>query len=74
MKRFGKVEGFAGVQTADNNFKSWTFFTYVKRASKVFGEQGSPIRLQIRKFEKKAKKDIISKIIRVHTMRNNRTN
>lgn len=70
LKRFGKVENFAGLQTADNNFKTWTFFTYVKRASKVFGELGSPIRPQIRNFEEKARQDIKSKIIRVHKMRN----
>lgn len=69
LKRFGKVENFAESQSEDNNFKTWTFFTYVKRASKVFGKQGSPIRLQIRKFEAKARKDIKSKIVRVHTMR-----
>lgn len=70
LKRFGKVEDFAGLQTSDNNFNSWTFFTYVKRASRIFGELGSPIRPQIRNFEQKARQDIESKIIRVHKMRN----
>jgi Reverse transcriptase (RNA-dependent DNA polymerase) len=46
FKKFGKVEGF---DEMPREYRSWTFWTYAKRASKVFGLLGKPILRQLRK-------------------------
>lgn len=45
IKRFGRVEGFYKGQ---RNYITWTFWTYAKRASDIFGKLGHPIIKQLR--------------------------
>jgi Reverse transcriptase (RNA-dependent DNA polymerase) len=46
IKQFGKVEDFDG---QESDYRSWTFWTYASRASKIFGELGKTILRQLRK-------------------------
>ena len=45
VKKFGRVENF------ENNpsYRTWTFWTYARRAANVFGQKGQPIHRQLRK-------------------------
>jgi hypothetical protein len=49
VKRFGKVEDFDEKQ---EDYRSWTFWTYAVRAAGVFGLLGAPIMRQLRRYEK----------------------
>lgn len=73
FKRFGKVEKFYNetALSSEQRFKTWTFFTYVKRASQVFGDQGKPMFKQIANFQDKTTKNIKEKIIKVYALRSN---
>ena len=57
-KKFGRVKNF------DKNFdrKNWTFWTYVKRASNCFGENGRPILKQVRNYRTILKMTVESEI------------
>lgn len=46
QKRFSKVEDFGEMS---REYRKWTFWTYAKRASSVFGALGKPILHQLRK-------------------------
>jgi Reverse transcriptase (RNA-dependent DNA polymerase) len=46
IKKFGRVEEF---DATDREYRKWTFWTYAKRASQVFGVPGRPILRQLRK-------------------------
>ncbi len=46
IKQFGRVEDFDG---QDSDYRSWTFWTYASRASKIFGRLGKTILRQLRK-------------------------
>ena len=48
VKRFGRVEDF------DNSpdYRNWTFWTYARRAAKLFGQNGRPIQRQIRRHRR----------------------
>lgn len=48
IQRFGRVEEFD--ENAD--YRSWTFWTYARRAAAIFGERGSPILGQLRKHRR----------------------
>ncbi len=61
IKRFGKVEGF---QEKKGEFRNWTFWTYAKRASEVFGDQGSPILKQLKRHRRLIKKRAADEILR----------
>lgn len=45
IQRFGRVKDFG---EHSDEYKNWTFWTYAKRASKVFGTLGSPILRQLK--------------------------
>lgn len=47
LKKYGKVEGF---KERSVDYKNWTFWTYVRRASEVMGPLGLPIIGQLRKY------------------------
>lgn len=47
VKQFGKVEDFGEKQ---HDYRNWTFWTYAKRATDVFGPVGVPIRRQLRNY------------------------
>jgi hypothetical protein len=46
VKRFGKVEDFAEKQ---DDCRQWTFWTYARRASEIFGPLGKPILEQLKR-------------------------
>jgi len=46
IKRFGRAEDFGEMQ---REYRKWTFWTYAKRASTVFGTLGKPILRQLRR-------------------------
>ena len=48
VKRFGRVEDFE----SNPNYKTWTFWTYARRAAKVFGKKGQTIHRQLRKHRR----------------------
>lgn len=45
IQKFGRVENFSY-----DNSKTWTFYTYLKRAEKIFGRDGDRIREQLQNF------------------------
>lgn len=45
IKRFGRVEDFGEIH---DDYKKWTFWTYARRASSVFGPLGKPILAQLK--------------------------
>ncbi len=49
VKRFGRVEQFGELQ---EDYRKWTFWTYTKRAAKVFGPMGKSISRQLSKHRK----------------------
>ena len=59
IKQYSKVEGWQD-KSADK--KSWTFWTYAKRASYEFGELGKPIIRQLRRHDKKIRYKIDEEI------------
>jgi len=68
-KRFGKVELFMERQ---KDFKSWTFWTYAKRASDTFGDLGHPILRQLRRHTKLVRGRCNNEIVRAVTRRDNK--
>lgn len=48
IKKFGRVENFGELH---DEYKNWTFWTYAKRAAKVYGPIGNPILRQLRRHE-----------------------
>jgi hypothetical protein len=46
VRRFGRVEDFGEMQ---REYRSWTFWTYAKRASSVLGVLGKPILRQLKR-------------------------
>lgn len=51
LRRFGRVEDF---EEKANCPQEWTFWTYARRSSELFGSQGKPIMGQMRRFRVKA--------------------
>ena len=49
IKNFGRVEDF-GEHSAD--YRSWTFWTYARRAAEIFGATGQPILRQLSRHRK----------------------
>ena len=60
-KKYGRVEGFE-----PQNKKKWTFWTYGRRASKIFGSQGAPILRQIKNYRSFLRRTIDSEINKQH--------
>lgn len=46
IKQFGRVENFGELH---GEYRNWTFWTYAKRAAKIFGPIGKPILRQLRR-------------------------
>ncbi|MEM6635549.1 MAG: reverse transcriptase domain-containing protein [Pseudomonadota bacterium] len=65
-QRFSRVK--KGMLTDD--YKSWTFYTYLKRASQTFGRKGNSILPQARNFNSIMRSRIEKAIIRAHARQN----
>lgn len=50
IKKFGRVEGFYELH---DDVRKWTFWTYVRRASRVLGPLGKPIHRQLRRHRER---------------------
>lgn len=53
ISKFGRVSDF---DDSGKKYTSWTFWTYVKRSSKILGDLGSPIMRQFDNYKSFAKK------------------
>lgn len=52
IARFGRVQDF---DEKEQDYRSWTFWTYVTRAAEVFGPEGDRIRRQLRRHRERIK-------------------
>ena len=59
-KRFGRVEGFEPVSTK----RTWTFWTYVVRASEEFGPIGKKIYGQVKRLRQRSRHRVDEEILR----------
>lgn len=50
IARFGRVQDF---DEKERDYRSWTFWTYVTRASEIFGSEGDRIRRQLRRHRER---------------------
>lgn len=48
VKRFGRVEGFEN----NRDYRTWTFWTYARRAAEIFGQKGQPTHRQLRRHRR----------------------
>jgi hypothetical protein len=55
-KKFGRVEDFED----DGDYRSWTFWTYARRAAEVFGSIGQPILRQITEHDEIIAKRVVA--------------
>jgi len=59
IRRFGRVENFGELHA---DYKNWTFWTYARRAARVFGPLGRPILGQLKRYKqnirRRAEKEI----------------
>lgn len=51
-------------ELSPDDFRTWTFYSYLKRASEIFGDQGSPILPQARNFKRVMKDRISTAMVR----------
>jgi len=63
-KKYGRVEGFD-----PQNARKWTFWTYARRASKIFGPPGRPILGQVRKYRSFLRRTMEAEIERQYARR-----
>jgi hypothetical protein len=65
ISQFGRVEDFGEKQ---RDYRNWTFWTYARRASEIFGPLGKPILRQLRRhrdlIRNRANKEIDSAVAR----------
>jgi hypothetical protein len=61
IQNFGRVRDFGELS---NDYKSWTFWTYARRAAKIFGPLGSPIHRQLRAFRENARRRATKELAR----------
>jgi hypothetical protein len=66
-QRFGRVENFH----QKNDYRDWTFWTYAKRASDIFGDDGRPIQGQVRRYKQKLSELIVSESVKAVARRKN---
>jgi hypothetical protein len=52
IQNFGRVKEFGELS---DDYRNWTFWTYARRAAKLFGPLGSPIHRQLRAFRENVK-------------------
>ena len=55
VQKFGRVEDYNHYH---RDYRSWTFWTYARRAADTFGEKGRPIYRQLRKHRRLIRKKI----------------
>jgi hypothetical protein len=60
FQRYGRVEDFE----FDDDYNSWTFWTYARKAMKVFGRAGRPIPHQLRNYKMVVRKRVQREIVK----------
>lgn len=63
-QRFGKVKDF---EKCSDDVRDWTFWTYLKRASAIFGEKGKYIPDQVRNQKSFIKERVRQAVVLAHT-------
>ena len=63
-KKYGRVEGFD-----PQNARKWTFWTYARRASEIFGPLGRPILKQVRNYRSFLRRTMEAEIEQQHARR-----
>jgi hypothetical protein len=63
IQRFGRVQDFG--ELADD-YRNWTFWTYARRAAKIFGPKGSPILRQLRTFRRNVRVRVGAELTRAY--------
>lgn len=70
MKQFGRVEGFYEMQ---DDYRTWTFWTYANRAATTLGPIGAPIRRQLRRHREIMKSKLDDEFDRAVARRDRKT-
>jgi hypothetical protein len=52
IQNFGRVKDFGEI---GDDYRNWTFWTYARRAARIFGPIGTPIHRQLRAFREHVK-------------------
>lgn len=63
LTKFGRVKEF---ENNEKGYLGWTFWTYARRSSAVFGPKGRPILKQLSCYRKYARNKVISAISKYH--------
>jgi hypothetical protein len=61
IQNFGRVKDFGEFS---DDYRNWTFWTYARRAAKIFGPLGSPIHRQLRTFRENVKRRAAKELTR----------
>jgi hypothetical protein len=61
IQNFGRVKDFGEI---GDDYRNWTFWTYARRAAKIFGPLGSPIHRQLRAFRENVKRRAAKELLR----------
>ncbi|WP_165837892.1 reverse transcriptase domain-containing protein [Novacetimonas cocois] len=67
-QKYGKVNKKYYIE---NDYKSWTFYSYIKRSCDIFEEKGKIIRKQFSNFQKFVKKKVSNAIVKSWNKKNN---
>jgi hypothetical protein len=69
IKKFGKVEDFDEKQ---DDYRSWTFWTYASRAAVGFGQLGTPIKNQLKRYKQIVRHRVSLELVRAVERREGR--
>jgi hypothetical protein len=61
VQNFGRVKDFGELS---DDYRNWTFWTYARRAAKIFGPLGSPIHRQLRAFRENVRRRAAKELAR----------
>jgi Reverse transcriptase (RNA-dependent DNA polymerase) len=59
IQNFGRVKDFGELS---DDYRNWTFWTYARRAAKIFGTLGSPMHRQLRAFRQNVRRRAASEL------------
>jgi hypothetical protein len=61
IQSFGRVKDFGELS---DDYRNWTFWTYARRAARIFGSRGSPIHRQLRAFRENVRRRAAKELAR----------
>lgn len=59
-QRYGRVDDF----DPEGSYKTWTFWTYVRKAMTAFGNLGSPIPKQLKNYRRVVRRRVVDEIVK----------